>query len=153
MNTLPFIHVIIASLQQQFMLGNYSFQIKALDPVNNTVQEGYKFVKPIKISMFYDVGNLVKANRKHVNNELTKEDVDPVLYLWDPENETWYVCVSVCLFVCLFLFLFFSLGGGGWGFRLKLPRVAKNCLSGDRNLFALLLELTWRISLIGPRSK
>ena len=59
-------------LRQQFMLGNYSFQIKALDPVNNTVQEGYQFVKPIKIAMFYDVGNLVQANEKHVNNELTK---------------------------------------------------------------------------------
>ena len=71
------------------MLGNYSFVIKALDPVNNTVQEGYEFVTPIKISMFYDVNKLVKANKKYVNNEVTKEDVDPVLYLWDPENETW----------------------------------------------------------------
>ena len=79
------------------MLGNYSFQIKALDPVNNNVQEGYQFVKPIKISMFYDVGNLVQANEKHVNNELTKEDVDPVLYLWDPENETWLVYFSLWL--------------------------------------------------------
>ena len=71
------------------MLGNYSFQIKALDPVNDTVKEGFKFAKPIKLSMFYDVGNLVKANEKHVNNELTKEDVDPILFLWDPGNETW----------------------------------------------------------------
>ena len=71
------------------MLGNYSFVIKALDPVNNTVQEGYRFVKPIKISMVYDVNRLVKANKKHVSNKVTKEDVDPVLYLWDPENETW----------------------------------------------------------------
>ena len=77
------------STQQHFMLGNYSFQIKALDPLNNTVQEGYRFVRPIKINMFYDVSNLVKANEKHVNNELTKEDVDPVLYLWDPDNKTW----------------------------------------------------------------
>jgi len=46
--------------------------------------------------MFYDVGNLVKANRKHVNNELTKEDVDPVLYLWDPENETWFDAALTC---------------------------------------------------------
>ena len=71
------------------MLGNYSFVIKALDPVNNSVQEGYKFAKPITISMFYDVNKLVKSNKKHVNNEVTKEDVVPVLYLWDPENETW----------------------------------------------------------------
>ena len=75
--------------RQQFMLGNYSFVIKALDPVNNTVQEGYKFAKPITISMFYDVDKLVKSNKKHVNNEVTKDDVDPVLYLWDPDNETW----------------------------------------------------------------
>ena len=71
------------------MLGNYSFQIKALDPLNDTVQEGFKFAKPIKLSMFYDVDNLVKANKEHVNNELTKDDIDPVLYLWDPKNETW----------------------------------------------------------------
>lgn len=71
------------------MLGNYSFLIKALNPLNNSVQEGYHFVKPIKIDMFYDVGNLVKANEKHVNNELTKEDVDPVLYMWNPHNQTW----------------------------------------------------------------
>ena len=71
------------------MLGNYSFMIKALDPVNNTIQEGYQFAKPITLSMFYDVDNLVKANKKHVNKEVTKEDIDPVLYLWDPENKTW----------------------------------------------------------------
>ena len=82
-------YIYYSSLQQQFLLGNYTFLIKALNPLDNKVEEGYKFVKPIKISMFYDVGNLVKANRKHVNNDLTKEDVDPVLYLWDPDNQTW----------------------------------------------------------------
>ena len=71
------------------MIGNYSFVIKALDPKNNTVKESFKFAEPITITMFYDVDNLVKANNKHVNNELTKEDIDPVLYLWDPKNETW----------------------------------------------------------------
>lgn len=78
-----------SSLQQQFLLGNYSFMIKALNPLKKTVTKGYRFVKPIKISMFYDVANLVKANGKHVNNDLTMEDVDPVLYLWDPDNQTW----------------------------------------------------------------
>ena len=73
------------------MLGNYSFVIKALDPQNDTVKEGFKFAKPITISMFYDVDNLVKANSKHVNNELTKEDIDPVLYLWDSKNASWWV--------------------------------------------------------------
>ena len=71
------------------MLGNYSFVIKALDPQNNTVQEGFQFVKPIKLSMFYDVNNLIEANKEHVNKEVTKEDIDPVLYLWNLDNETW----------------------------------------------------------------
>ena len=73
------------------MLGNYSFVIKALDPQDNTVKEGFKFSKPITIAMFYDVDNLVKANSKHVNNEVTKEDIDPVLYLWDSKNDSWWV--------------------------------------------------------------
>ncbi|XP_022799532.1 uncharacterized protein LOC111337483 [Stylophora pistillata] len=81
---------------KQFMLGNYSFQIKALDPINNTVQEGYRFAKPIKLAMFYDVDNLVKANKKHVNNELTEKDIDPVLFLWDPKNETWFDAKLTC---------------------------------------------------------
>ena len=66
------------------MLGNYSFVIKALDPVNGTVQEGFKFVKPITTAMFYDVDHLVKANKKYVNNELTIEVIDPVLYRTKP---------------------------------------------------------------------
>ena len=76
-------------LKQQFKLGNYSFLIKALDPVNDTVLEGYRFKKPIAISMFYDVDNLVKANKKVVSNEVEEEDIDPFLYLWDPKNESW----------------------------------------------------------------
>jgi len=71
------------------MLGNYSFQIKAFDPNNNTLREGYSFAKPIKISMFYDVDNLVNANKRVVNKELEKDDIDPVLYLWDLNNQTW----------------------------------------------------------------
>jgi hypothetical protein len=39
--------------------------------------------------MFYDVDNLVKANKRVVNNEVKKDDIDPVLYLWDIENNTW----------------------------------------------------------------
>ena len=39
--------------------------------------------------MFYDLANLVRANEKYVNKELTEEDVEPVLYLWDPDNHTW----------------------------------------------------------------
>ena len=81
--------IVFFLLKQQFKLGNYSFQIKALDPETNTVQEGYHFKKPISISMFYDVDNLVKANKKVVSNEVEEEDIDPVLYLWDPKNESW----------------------------------------------------------------
>ena len=81
----------ISHFKQQFKLGNYSFQIKALDPETNTVQEGYRFKKPISISMFYDVDNLVKANKKVVSSEVEEEDIDPVLYLWDPKNESWWV--------------------------------------------------------------
>ena len=39
--------------------------------------------------MFYDVDNLVKANKKVVNKEVTSNDVDPVLLLWDKKNQTW----------------------------------------------------------------
>ncbi|KAJ7366000.1 hypothetical protein OS493_002742 [Desmophyllum pertusum] len=86
----------IKTKPKQLMLGNYSFLIKALDPLNDTVQEGFRFAKPIKLSMFYDVNNLVKANKKHVNNEVTKEDIDPILYLWDLQNEIWFDAALTC---------------------------------------------------------
>ena len=90
-----FTEIKLCFLLQQFMLGNYSFQIKAFDPTNNTIQEGYKFAKPIKISMFYDVDNLVNANKRVVNKDVKKDDIDPVLYLWDLKNKTWYVIVII----------------------------------------------------------
>ncbi|EDO42273.1 predicted protein [Nematostella vectensis] len=80
----------------QFMIGNYSFQIKALSPQNNTPEEGYKFAKPIKISMFYDVDKLVNANRRVTNKEVTKYDIDPVLYLWNKNNNTWMDASLTC---------------------------------------------------------
>jgi hypothetical protein len=46
-------------------------------------------MKPITISLFYDVDQMLKKNRKTVNNEVTKEDIDPVLLLWDTKNQTW----------------------------------------------------------------
>ena len=72
------------------MLGNYSFQIKALDPVNNTLKEGYRFAKPVVINMFYDVDRLVESNPEVVSNEVNTDEVDPILFLWDPKNGTWY---------------------------------------------------------------
>ena len=74
---------------QHFKLGNYSFQIKAYEPENNTLQSEYHFKKPITISLFYDVDQMLKGNKKTVSNEVTNEDIDPVLLLWDTKNQTW----------------------------------------------------------------
>jgi hypothetical protein len=74
---------------QHFKLGNYSFQIKAYEPENNTLQDKYHFKKPITISLFYDVDQMLKGNKKTVSGEVTNEDIDPVLLLWDTENQTW----------------------------------------------------------------
>jgi hypothetical protein len=46
-------------------------------------------MKPITISLFYDVDQMLKKNRKTVSKEVTKEDIDPVLLLWDKINKTW----------------------------------------------------------------
>ena len=40
--------------------------------------------------MFYDVDNLVQSNSKKVSNEVTSDDVEPALLLWDKKNETWW---------------------------------------------------------------
>jgi hypothetical protein len=34
---------------------------------------------------------MLKLNRKVVSDEVTNEDIDPVLLLWDTKNQTWYV--------------------------------------------------------------
>ena len=72
--------------------------IKAYEPENNTLQSEYHFMKPITISLFYDVDQMLKKNRKTVSKEVTKEDIDPVLLLWDKKNKTWQVYV---LFKCI----------------------------------------------------
>ena len=33
---------------------------------------------------------MLKLNKKVVSDEVTKEDIDPVLLLWDTVNQTWY---------------------------------------------------------------
>ena len=63
--------------------------IKAYDPNNNTLWSEYHFKKPIIISLFYDVKQMLKANKETVSNEVTKQDVDPVLLLWDTKNQIW----------------------------------------------------------------
>ncbi|KAJ7389337.1 hypothetical protein OS493_032194 [Desmophyllum pertusum] len=92
---------------KQFMLGNYSFVIKALDPVNNTVQEGFKFAKPITIAMFYDVDNLVKANKSTFDASLTCPEP------WSHVNRTIkLLTVKVChLTQFSFLWSFYAQNG------------------------------------------
>ena len=34
---------------------------------------------------------MLRGNKKVVSDEVTKEDIDPVLLLWDAKNQTWYV--------------------------------------------------------------
>jgi hypothetical protein len=75
---------------QHFKLGDYSFQIKAYEPENNTLQSHYHFKKPITITLVYDVEQMLKLNKRVVSNEVTNEDMDPVLLLWDAKNKTWY---------------------------------------------------------------
>ena len=70
-------------------MGNYSFQIKAYDTVNNSLQSNYQFKKPVTISLFYDVEEMLKKNKKLVSDEVTKDDIDPVLLLWDVEKKIW----------------------------------------------------------------
>ena len=70
------------------MLGNYSFQINAIDPNNGSVIEGYQFAKPVIVTMFYDVDKLVQANKKVVSG-ITQQDVRPVLLLWDVRSQSW----------------------------------------------------------------
>ena len=79
---------------QQFKLGNYSFQIKAYEPENNTLQSEYRFKKPITITLVYDVDQMLKPNKKVVSDEVTSKDIDPVLLLWDEKNQTWYFRIS-----------------------------------------------------------
>ena len=76
---------------QHFKLGDFSFQIKAYEPTNNTLQSKYRFKKPITITMVYDVDQMLKQNKKVVSDDVTKEDIEPVLLLWDAKNRSWYL--------------------------------------------------------------
>ena len=75
---------------QHFKLGNYSFEITAYDPTNNTLRSGYRFEKPVIVILYYDVEEMLKSNAKVVSTEVTKQDINPVLLLWDTQNQTWY---------------------------------------------------------------
>ena len=77
----------------------------AYEPENNTLQTGYCFQKPITITLVYDVRQMLKLNKKVVSDEVTKEDIDPVLLLWDTVNQTWYLEINIKHFnINLFLF-------------------------------------------------
>ncbi|XP_028399178.1 uncharacterized protein LOC114522645 isoform X2 [Dendronephthya gigantea] len=81
---------------KHFKLGNYSFQIKAYEPENNTLEEEYRFKKPITISLFYDVDQMLKQNKKTVSSEVNNNDIDPVLLLWHTKNQTWFDAAKTC---------------------------------------------------------
>jgi hypothetical protein len=83
---------------KHFKLGDYSFQIKAYEAENNTLQSKYHFKKPITITLVYDVEQMLRMNKKVVSDEVTNEDIDPVLLLWDEKNETWYLQIKTSLF-------------------------------------------------------
>ena len=70
-------------------MGNYSFQIKAYDTVNNSLKSKYRFKKPVTISISYDVEQMFKKYKKVLSNEVTSDDIDPVLLLWDLEKKIW----------------------------------------------------------------
>ena len=55
------------------------------------MQTEYRFKKPITITMVYDVDQMLKMNKKVVTDEVTQDDIDPVLLLWDIKNQTWYL--------------------------------------------------------------
>ena len=33
---------------------------------------------------------MLKGNNEVVSNEVAKQDIDPILLLWDSKNQTWY---------------------------------------------------------------
>ena len=81
---------------KHFKLGDYSFQIKAYETENNTLQSNYRFKKPITITLVYDVDQMLKQNQKVVSDDVTNEDIDPVLLLWDEKNQTWFDAAKTC---------------------------------------------------------
>ena len=84
-------HDLFLYVLQHFKLGDYSFQIKAYEPENNTLHSQYRFKKPITITLVYDVNQMLKQNKKVISDDVTNEDIDPVLLLWDTKNQTWYL--------------------------------------------------------------
>ena len=57
--------------------------------------------------MVYDVEQMLKMNKKLVTDEVTQEDIDPVLLLWDTKNQTWYI------FKIVFAYMAGKKGGRG----------------------------------------
>lgn len=89
--------LLFSCVLQHFKLGNYSFEINAYEPENNTLQSEYRFKKPITITLVYDVEQMLKLNERVVSDEVTKEDIDPVLLLWDKKNQTWYLYRNITM--------------------------------------------------------
>ena len=58
--------------------------------MNESMGTGFMFSKPVILTIFYDVEELLATNSKTVNKDVTKEDIDPVILLWDTKNKSWY---------------------------------------------------------------
>ena len=61
-----------------------------MELVNVSSQTSFIFSKPVILTVFYDVDELLVGNSKTVSKDVTKEDIDPVIWLWDTKNKTWY---------------------------------------------------------------
>lgn len=61
-----------------------------MEVVNVSSKTSFTFSKPIILTVFYDVEELLIENSKTVSKDVTKEDIDPVIWLWDTKNKTWY---------------------------------------------------------------
>jgi len=69
-----------------FKFGDYSFSISALDDAGEKV-ESFRFAKPIKISMFYRIGDTRSA----------QESSMPLLHFFDTAREEWINAVDTCV--------------------------------------------------------
>lgn len=79
---------------RNFAFGNYSFTIKAVDS-NGTTQEGYKFAKPVVITLYFDVGGL--ADRKAGQSSGGgASDWSPQLNFWDTGTQQWINARDTC---------------------------------------------------------
>lgn len=82
-----------SSPKENFKFGNYSFTIKVKDH-NGSVVDGYRFAKPVLLSMFYDVSGL--ADR--VSGGVTQDDdsFTPKMTFFNTRTQRWENVVNTC---------------------------------------------------------